>query len=288
MQNKTVIITGASDGIGKAAARILKDEGANVVVVGRSPEKTKSVGEELGVAYYVADFSKLEEVRELGKKLRDAYPRIDVLVNNAGGLFGERTLTVDGYEKTMQVNHLSHFLLTNILLDTLIASKATIINTSSIANKYLSKLDINDLNMEKAYTQHSAYGNAKLANILFTKELQRRYGDKGIAAVSLHPGYVATNFASGTNGFMKFMYQTPLRSLVRMMTPEKGADTLVWLATTTPEKDWQPGEYYYKRKISKAHALAYDEDTARSLWEQSEKMTSATYPTYDEQTDGSE
>ena len=128
-RNKIIVITGASDGIGKAAARELKAKGAKVVIVGRSPEKTKAVARELDVAYYIADFSKLSDVRELGEKLHAAYPRIDVLVNNAGGIFGERELTVDGFEKTMQVNHLSHFLLTKLLLNTLIASNATVINT---------------------------------------------------------------------------------------------------------------------------------------------------------------
>lgn len=271
-KTRTIIITGASDGIGLAAARMLKQQGATVVIVGRSPEKTKAAARELNVPYYIADFSSLSNVRKLGKQLKDAYPQIDVLINNAGGIFSKRELTVDGFEKTMQVNHLAHFLLTNILLDTLIASKATIINTASVANKVLSKFDINDVNMAKHYTPNSAYGNAKLENILFTRELQKRYGAKGLSAVSLHPGNVATNFASNSSSLLRFVYHSPLKRFLGLITPEQGADTIVWLATTKPGKDWQPGEYYYKRKIEGAHKLAYDDSVAKSLWDQSAKM----------------
>jgi NAD(P)-dependent dehydrogenase (short-subunit alcohol dehydrogenase family) len=161
MKNKTIVITGASDGIGLEAAKQLKKQGAKVVIIGRSPEKTKLAAKELGVPYYVADFSRLDEVRTLAASLKKTYPRIDVLVNNAGGVFGEREITVDGFEKTMQVNHLAHFLLTNLLIDTLINSKATVISTSSAANSLFSDFDINDLHIEKRFTAHKAYGNAK-------------------------------------------------------------------------------------------------------------------------------
>lgn len=283
MKNKTIIITGGSDGIGKATARLLKEKAANVVIIGRSPEKTKAVGRELGVPYYIADFTKLSEVQELGKKLYDEYPQIDILFNNAGGIYGEREVTVDGFEKTLQINHLSHFLLTNILLNRLIESKATIINTSSIGNSGLSRLDINDLNMEKKYSNARAYGNAKLMNILFTKEFNRRYGKTGVSMVAFHPGNVLTSFGSDATGPIKLMYKFAMRSklvkkMLVMIQPEQGADTAVWLATTTPSKDWQPGEYYYKREIAKAHKFAYEEAIAHSLWEQSEKMTGSKFP----------
>ena len=284
MDKKTIIITGASSGIGKAAAKLLKEKGHEVVIVGRSPERTKAVGEELGVDYYIADFTKLNDVRELGQKLHDKYPRIDVLFNNAGGIYKkERTVTEDGYEKTFQICHLAHFLLTGILLDTLIASKATVINTSSSGAAGLSKLDINDLNLEKKYTNAIAYGNAKLEVTLFAKEFNRRYGKTGVSMVSFHPGNVITNFASGSDGMIKGMYTASMKSklvkkLLVMITPEEGADTPVWLATTEAGKDWQPGNYYYKRKIAKTHKLADDPAVAKSLWEQSEKMCGLTYP----------
>jgi NAD(P)-dependent dehydrogenase (short-subunit alcohol dehydrogenase family) len=267
------VITGASDGIGAAAAHQLHAIGTTVVVVGRFPEKTKEVADGLHAEYYVADFTKLSDVRKLAGELRRDFPRIDVLANNAGGIFGKRELTVDGHEKTMQVNYLAHFLLTNLLMDVLIASKATVINTSSIAHKIFSKFDIDDLEVANGYTQRIAYGNAKLENILFTRELHRRYNEKGISTAAFHPGNVASNFASDTDSSLRYIYHTPLRRLF-LISPAKAADTLVWLATTTPGKDWQSGEYYEKRKISKnIDAKATDPDLARELWELSVKFT---------------
>ena len=272
MENKVVIITGASDGIGAVAAKELKTRGATVVVVGRSAEKTQRVAGEINAPYYLADFAKLDDVRKLAADLRAAYPRIDVLINNAGGIFGDRELTVDGFEKTMQVNHLAPFLLTNLLMDILVANKAKVLNTSSIANKVFSDLDIDDLNMQHKYSMHKAYGNSKLENILFTKELNTRYGTNGLAAVSYHPGNVATNFASGSKGFIKFLYHGPFKALFGLISPEKGADNMIWLATTDPGTNWTPGEYYIKRRIGKATDKAYDPELARKLWEQSAKM----------------
>ena len=284
MEKKTVIITGASSGIGKAAAKQLKAKGADVVIVGRDPGKTKAVGEALNVPYYVADFTDLAQVRKLGETLRAAYPRIDVLINNAGGIYRDkREVTKDGFERTFQTCHLSHFLLTNILLDNLIESKAAVINTSSVGAAGLSKLDINDLNLEKKYSNTAAYGNAKLEVTLFAKEFNRRYGKLGVNMVSFHPGNVLTNFASEADGFIHSMYSLALKSkimqaLFAMIGPDEGADTLVWLTSTEPGKDWQPGNYYYKRRITKTHKLADDPVVAKSLWEQSEKLCGVTYP----------
>lgn len=272
MQDKIIVITGGSDGIGKSAARQLSQQGAKVVIVGRSPEKTKNVATELGLAFFIADFARLDEVKKLGKALLAEYPRIDVLINNAGGIFGEREVTIDGYEKTMQVNHLAHFLLVEILRDRLIASRATIINTSSVAHKVFAKFDINDLNVEHQYTPSKAYGNAKLENILFTKELDRRYGSRGISAVAFHPGKVQTNFANETTSFLRLIYNTPLGRIAGLVSAEKGADTMVWLATSKPGVDWQRGAYYVQRKKAHYSKLADDPEVALSLWEQSEGM----------------
>jgi len=271
MANPVVVITGASDGIGAEAARQLHAMGKTVVVVGRSRTKTKAVADELGVAHYVADFSQLSQVRQLAADLRKDLPRIDVLANNAGGILAQRELTVDGHEKTMQVNHLAPFLLTTLLLDILIASRASVINTSSVAHRLFSDFDINDLELEKHYTQRIAYGNAKLENILFTKELQTRYGDQGLSAAAFHPGAVASNFASETDSLMRYVYGSSLKKLF-LLSPAKGADTLVWLASSTPGVDWQPGEYYVKRRVAQASAKANDPVLARELWEQSEKF----------------
>jgi NAD(P)-dependent dehydrogenase (short-subunit alcohol dehydrogenase family) len=273
MEPKVIVITGASDGIGAAAARQLHEMGSTVVVVGRSPAKTTAVSDELGVASYVADFTVLDDVRRLANALRQDLPRIDVLANNAGGIFGDREVTVDGHEKTMQVNHLAPFLLTNLLLDVLVEHRATVINTSSAAHRLFSKFDIEDIEVTRGYTPQVAYGNAKLENILFTKELDRRFHDQGISTAAFHPGGVATNFASESKGMMRFAYHTPLSRLF-FISPAKGADTLVWLASSTPGGDWQSGEYYSKRKIKKTSEQAADADLAERLWEQSASLCS--------------
>ena len=172
---------------------------------GQLPQKT-FMPEALGAVYYVADFADLNSVRTLATQLKKAYPKIDVLINNAGGLFGERALTVDGHERTFQVNHLAPFLLTNEL------------------------------------SANRAYGNSKLANILFTRELHRRFHAKGLSAVAVHPGVIATNLANDTTSFLGFLYRTPLAKLL-LDTPEKGAEPLVWLATSMPGTDWESGAY---------------------------------------------
>ena len=270
MPERTIVITGASDGIGAAAARALAATGDQVVVVGWSPQKTAAVAAELGVASYVADFARLDEVRELAATLLAEHPRIDVLANNAGGIMGDRTETIDGHEKTFQVNHLAPFLLTTLLLDRLVDSHARVITTSSVANRLFGHLEIDDLDARTGYRPNKAYGDAKLANILFTRELNRRYSPAGISAASFHPGGVATNFAADSTSPMRIVYTSVLKRL--LISPEKGADTLVWLATSEPGSQWVSGEYYEKRKIAKANAQASDADLARELWDRSAAM----------------
>lgn len=271
MSARTIVITGASDGIGASAAGTLTAAGDEVVVVGRSPDKTKAVADRLGARYYLADYSRLDDVRRLAETLRENHPRIDVLANNAGGIMGERQLTSDGFEKTFQVNHLAPFLLTHLLMDVLEASRATVVNTASIAAKLFSHLDLDDLGLEHGYTAEKAYGNGKLANILMARELDRRYRERGISAASFHPGLVQTGFASETSSLLRLVYHTPLRRLVTV-SPEKGADTLVWLATTTPGRDWPQGEYFAKRKVSTSSPQASDAGLARDFWDVSERL----------------
>jgi NAD(P)-dependent dehydrogenase (short-subunit alcohol dehydrogenase family) len=269
LTERTIIITGASDGIGAAAARALHAQGNRVVIVGRSPEKTRRIAAELGVDYHVADFSRLAEVRTLAATLLEQYPTIDVLANNAGGIMGDRELTVDGHEKTFQINHLAPFLLTQLLSERLIASRATVINTSSVASRLYAKFDINDVDAEKKYSPNLVYGNAKLANILFTKELDRRYADQGISTAAFHPGVVSTSFAADSTSPMRMVYRLFGRFL---LTPDKGADTLVWLATSTPGVDWERGGYYEKRKPATISRSGQDMNLAAALWERSEEM----------------
>jgi NAD(P)-dependent dehydrogenase (short-subunit alcohol dehydrogenase family) len=271
MAARTIVITGASDGIGASAARTLAKAGERVVVVGRSAEKAQTVAEEIGADYFVSDFADLSQVRTLAAQLKNNYPRIDVLANNAGGIMGKRELTVDGYEKTFQVNHLAPFLLTNELMDVLTASNATVINTSSAANAF-GYVDIDDLDAGGRYSTNKAYGTAKLENILFTTELHHRYQAAGVSTAAFHPGGVATNFAAESTSWFRFAYKTFIKRF--MLTPEQGADTLVWLATTTPGQDWVSGAYYAKRAMAKANKQAYDAQLARQLWDRSEALVS--------------
>lgn len=265
---RTVVITGASDGIGAAAARQLTDAGHRVVVVGRSEAKTRAVADPLGAPFHLADFTRLDDVRRLAGELAAAYPRIDVLANNAGGIMGAREVTPDGHEKTFQVNHLAPFLLTHLLMPTLLASRATVVATSSAAARLMGHIDLDDLQNARRYSPNRAYGSGKLANVLFSGELQRRFSDRGIAAASFHPGTVATNFADGSTSLMRLVYRTPLRHLM-LTSPDQGADTLVWLATTTPGVDWVAGAYYESRRPARTHAQADDARLAQELWERS-------------------
>ena len=275
MTARTIVITGASDGIGAAAARKLAAAGERIVVVGRSAGKTADVAAELGADYFVSDFAELAQVRELAAALRDEYDRVDVLANNAGGIMAGHELTVDGHEKTFQVNHLAPFLLTIELMDVLTASRATVINTASAANGF-GRLDLDDLNSAQKYSTNRAYGTAKLANILFTSELQNRYGSAGLSTAAFHPGVVATNFAAESTSWFRHAYKTVLNRF--LLTAEQGADTLVWLATSTPGQDWVPGAYYAKRALAKANKQAYDSELARVFWDRSLQLVGASEP----------
>lgn len=271
-KSKTIVITGASDGIGAAAARRLAQAGHSLVVVGRSPHKTRRIGEELNVPFFTADFADLTQVRVLASQLLTDAPAIDVLVNNAGGIFGDRTRTVDGFEKTLQVNHLAPFLLTNLLMPALLAADASVINTSSAAARLFGNIDLEDLNNDSRFSANKAYGDSKLANVLFTKELHRRFHSDGLSAAAFHPGPVATGFASDSTSVMRWIYQTPLRHVAGLISPDAGAQTLVWLAETTPGTHWQSGEFYEKLRIARTSPQAADAQLARALWDRSAQL----------------
>ena len=266
---KTIVITGASDGIGAAAARRLTAGGHTVVVVGRSPAKTAAIAQETGSDHFTADFADLSDVRALASELVTRYPRIDVLANNAGGVFGDPQKTVDGFEKTLQVNHLAPFLLTNLLMPVLLASDARVIQTSSNAARIAGRIDLDDLQNDARLTPMKAYGDAKLANILFTTELHRRFGVHGLTSAAFHPGTVASGFGSETpSRLTHLMYDNRLvRRLIS--TPEQGADQLVWLATA-PVSEWVSGGYFEKRRVAaKSSPRARDGQFARRHWEAS-------------------
>ena len=264
---KTIVITGGSDGIGAAAAKVLVGLGHRVIIVGRNPTKTAAVANALEMPYHLADFTKLADVQRLANELRQ-YDHIDVLANNAGGIMGERTLTADGFEKTFQVNHLDAFLLTQLLLDKLVADHATVIATSSIAaNLFGAPFDVNDLNVVQSYTLGKAYGYAKYENILFIRQLVRRYPGQ-LHAVAFHPGVVRTSFSSESNTVMRWLYQTPLKYL-GTISPAKSAQRLVKLALGTPGVDFTDGAVYNGNHLLKVKNQDVDGQDGQGLWETS-------------------
>jgi NAD(P)-dependent dehydrogenase (short-subunit alcohol dehydrogenase family) len=266
MARRTVVITGASDGIGAAAARRISRGGDNVVLVGRSESKTAAMAAELDVDHFVADFADLSQVRALADKIRSQHPHIDVLANNAGGVFAKPLRTADGHEITLQVNYLAPFLLTTQLLDVLAGSRATIVNTSSSSQRLLRNVKLADFDATDRRRPSTAYALAKLANILFTKELHRRFSADGLAVAVVHPGFVNTNIGrSSGSRFLTTMQRTPVSRMIK--SADRGADQLVWLATSVPGVDWTSGEYYSKGKVAKANRAADDPVLARELWD---------------------
>jgi NAD(P)-dependent dehydrogenase (short-subunit alcohol dehydrogenase family) len=272
---RTIVITGASDGIGAAAARRLARSGDTVVVVGRSEPKTTAVADDLAAEALVADFADLSQVRALAKSLLERYPRIDVLANNAGGMTMGRETTVDGLEKTFQVNYLAPFLLTTVLLDRLVESAATVINTTSSSHKLLlRRVSVEDLQNTGRYRPSAAYARSKLAVVAFTTELHRRHHRDGIWTAAFHPGYINSNFghASGSRMLAFMEKHTPMPHFIP--PAEQGCEQLVWLASGTRDGQWQSGQYYSRHKLAKANRQAYDPVFAADLWDRSVAMVS--------------
>jgi NAD(P)-dependent dehydrogenase (short-subunit alcohol dehydrogenase family) len=272
MATRTILITGASDGIGAAAARQLAPKGHRLLLVGRSPEKTARVAQEVGAEYFIADFTRLDDVRKLADDVRAAVDHLDVLANNAGGVFGARTMTVDNHEKTFQVNHLAPFLLTNLLLDRLQAGLGIVVNTSSSGARFIGNIDIDNLGNEKAYSPLKAYGDAKLDNILFTRGLQARYGNQGISSVAFDPGNVRTNFAAETSNLLaRMLYRTPLSRLV-LISPEKGGSNLAFFVDGTPGTTWLPDQFYTQTALAtsrQTNPQVHDDELVDALWQRS-------------------
>lgn len=262
----TIVLTGASDGIGAAAAEQLAEPGTDLVIVGRSPAKTQAVAERTGAEYHIADFTRLDEIRGLAESLLERHDRIDVLANNAGGLFSGPEFTEDGFEKTFQVNHLAPFLLTHLLADRLLSSRATVVATSSIASSAFSRLDLADIQTLHPYRPNRAYGNAKLANILFTKELHARFGRQGLSAVAFHPGAVATNFASETSSYLRQVYHGLLQRF--LVSPERGGANLAHFISGRPGIDWESGGYYNdRRRPGRTNRRAAEPEVVRRHWQ---------------------
>ncbi|HEY1277777.1 MAG TPA: SDR family NAD(P)-dependent oxidoreductase [Thermoleophilaceae bacterium] len=270
----TVILTGATRGIGHAAAVELARRGAELGVVGRDPERVRATAEEaraagggVAVREHVADLARMDEVRRLAGELLEAYPRIDVLANNAGAMFTSRHVTPDGFEQTFALNHLAPFLLTNLLLERLTASEARVVTTASDAHKG-GVLDLDDLQAERGrFRPGRVYGTSKLCNILFTRELQRR--NPGIAANCFHPGVIRTGFGKNDGALVRLSL-TLAGPFLR--SPESGSRSLVWLALD-PAAGELRGRYVEKERPVEPSAQAQDDRLAADLWERSEELT---------------
>lgn len=272
---RTVVITGASDGIGAAAAHRLAEQGHHLLIVGRSPDKTAAVARTTGAQPFVADFARLDDVRRLAGELSEAAgpAGIDVLANNAGGIFGDRTPTADGFEITLQVNHLAPFLLTNLLLPSLETDGgASVVTTSSRANRMAGRIDLAELGRPRRAPALAVYAEAKLANVLMTRSLHQRFHARGLSSVAFHPGMVRSNFALGSSSLMRVLYASPLAPLVTI-TSEESAEVLSWLVTGTPGRTWTSGRYYeLRRPTGRVNPQADDLALADALWRRSAEL----------------
>ena len=274
MDKKLILITGATAGIGEAAAYSLAAQGHELILVGRNPTKTESVAQQIrtktgngAVHALVADFVDLDQVRGLAAQVKQKFPPLDVLINNAGTVFLWRHRTKYGVEKTFLINHLAHFLLTNLLLDHL-HEHARIVNVSS--GSHLSgELDLTDLNMDKSYFVMSAYARSKLANVLFTYELARRLGDRKITVNALHPGRVGTDIFKANLLILGPLIKWMVARV--SLTPEEGADNTIYLASSE-DMEGVTGKYFVKREAVPSSPLSYDKRLAKQLWEVSEKL----------------
>ena len=277
MSGEVCVVTGATSGIGRATAAALAGRGAQLVLVARDHGRGEAAAADLAAAggpvprLEVADLASLEQVRALADRL-GALERIDVLINNAGLMAGQRRITADGYDEVFAVNHLAPFLLTNLLLTKLAAAGAARVITVTSDAHTAARLDLDDLQLEHGWQSWRSYANSKLANILFTRELARRLQGTAVTANCAHPGLVRTRFGRET--------RLPMRAAVTlarpfMLSPRRGARTIVYLATS-PEVAGATGGYYVKSQQREPSPAARDDATARRLWELSEELTGLT------------
>jgi len=279
MQNKICLVTGANSGIGKETALALAEKGATVVMICRDQARGEAARQEIieqsgnnAVDLLIADMSSQQSIRQVAAKFQQKYDALHVLVNNAGAAFRGRQESVDGVELTFALNHLGYFLLTDLLLETIKASApARIVNVASDAHKG-ANFDLDDVQLTKKYALFKAYANSKLANVLFSNELDRRLNateDSGVTVNALHPGVVRTNIWGGMIPLLGPIIRFIGRFVMR--TPEEGATTSIYLASS-PEVDGVSGKYFVDCAEKYPSRLAQDEDAARKLWEVSEGL----------------
>lgn len=279
IKNKICLITGATSGIGKAAALKLAQLGASLILISRNANKGKIVCDQIKketnnekIRFYKLDLSLMKEVKEAARKIKSDYDRIDVLINNAGARFLDHFVTEEGIEQTLAVNHLGHFLLTNLLVDTLKKSPSVerIINIASGAH-FSGDGVIENITDPREYDGRKQYANSKLANVLFTYKLADRLKNVNITVNAMDPGGVATNFARN-NGLMNWLkHRIYYLAKGNLLTPEQGSETIVYLATS-PDVEGITGKYFEDKKEIKSSSISYDLNVAQKLWEASEKI----------------
>ncbi|MCI0831884.1 MAG: SDR family oxidoreductase [Chloroflexi bacterium] len=281
MKDKTVVVTGGNNGIGLETAVGLSKLGAHVVITARNQAKGEAALADIkdrsqngSVQLMLADFASLSSIRDFAANFKKDHDRLDVLVNNAGGVNTSRSETQDGFETTFGVNHLGYFLVTNLLLDTLKASApARVVSVSSRAHERRKGMNFDDLNSKQSYSGMGVYGDSKLANVLFTYELARRLKGSGVTANCLHPGVVRSGFGQNNGGFISFAF----KSFYTLLTPvtksnAQGAKTSIYLASS-PEVEGVTGKYFADSKETPSSPASHDEEAAKRLWEISEQMT---------------
>jgi NAD(P)-dependent dehydrogenase (short-subunit alcohol dehydrogenase family) len=276
MKDKVILITGATSGIGKSAGFGLAKTGAVVVIVARDKNKGEKVRQEIieqsgnkNIHLLVSDLSLMRSVRGLAEEFKNKFDRLDVLINNAGGIFGKRILTEEGLEYTFALNHIAYFLLTNLLLDILKKSAPSrIINVASEGHRFHG-IDLENLQGEKGYSGLRAYDQSKLCNILFTYELSRRLEETGVTANCLHPGMVDSNFGSTASFWFRLLVKIGKPILI---TPERAARAIIYFATS-PEVAHVTGKYFIGRRPAESSKVSYNREIQRRLWEISESIT---------------
>lgn len=281
MHGKVCMITGATSGIGLVSAREIAKKGATVVLVGRDQERSRKatthILESTGndqVEFLLADLSDQSQIRALADTFKSRYQKLDILLNNAGGFYLRRQISVDGVEMTFALNHLNYFMLTLLLLETIDAAPSgRIVNVSSGAH-HRYDMNFDDLENKKWYNGWRAYCQSKLANLLFTYELAKKLKGSNITVNALHPGFTATRIGMN-NGFLAHLFLSLISR--RMLTPEEGAQTPIYLASS-PDVNHVSGKYFYKSRQAKSSPASHDPVSAERLWMISTEMTETKWP----------